>query len=127
VHTKIEGLLDPIERKVMARTILTAGCPPKEESLEIDGKTYSVTLSNVSDGIELKLSRYIGPRQLMWEVYLIDGVHGTVSGQGTVRTWSGNVHVDTETFEQSSPFTDREYYAPASRADKCLQEWQRWV
>jgi hypothetical protein len=35
--------------------------------------------------------------------------------------------MNMETFEQSGPYTDAEYFPPARRADQVLEEMARWA
>ncbi|MFN5062764.1 MAG: hypothetical protein ACK5GN_07945 [Pseudomonadota bacterium] len=120
-----ETLLDPLARMVLARRVLSAGCPPQSNTVEVDDVTYSARLSNVADGVQLELTRYSASRELTSEVYLIN--EKEISGTAFVRTWSGTPRMDMETFEQSGPYEDREYFPPARRADQALEEMARWA
>jgi hypothetical protein len=108
---------------VLARKILSAGCPPKSDDVEVGDVTYFATLSNVASGVQLELIRYSTTRDLTSEVYVIN--EKGISGRALVRTFTGTPNMNMETFEQSGSYKDAEYFPPARRADQVLEEMAR--
>lgn len=118
-----DSLKDPLARMVCTRTILPTGFPSRADTIEIDGEEFNARLSNEREGVRLEVSRYSAERELTLETFLVNS-EGIIASEGVKRRWSGEPHMDMESFEQTGPYEDTKYSPAESRADIILEEWR---